>query len=112
MGEKGARQTAAGAKAAEGLVDDLQALGDVTAKKMFGGHGIFLDGTMFALVDSAGGTFLRGDDTTAGDFEAAGGARHGRMPYWRIPSAVAGDPDSLVVWARRALDIANGAKAT
>lgn len=110
MGEKGARRSAAGAEAVEGLVDDLQPLGDVEPKKMFGGYGVFLDGTMFALVDSAGGVFLRGDDTTAGEFAAAGSSKHGRMPYWEIPDAVRSDADQLVAWARRALTIAEGAK--
>ncbi|MFT6311306.1 MAG: DNA transformation protein [Porticoccus sp.] len=32
------------------LADDLQILSIVSAKPMFGGHGLFLNGLMFALV--------------------------------------------------------------
>jgi DNA transformation protein len=110
MGEKGARQSAAGAEAAEALVDDLQPLGAVVTKRMFGGFGVFLDGTMFALVDPSGGVFLRGDDTTAGEFASAGSAKHGRMPYWEMPDTVRSNADQLEVWAQRALTIAEGAK--
>lgn len=31
-------------------VDLLQGIGDVNARRMFGGHGLFLDGLMFALI--------------------------------------------------------------
>jgi DNA transformation protein len=110
MGQKGARQSVAAAEAAVGLVDDLQPLGDVQPKRMFGGYGVFLDGTMFALVDASGGVFLRGDDTTADEFAGAGSSKHGRMPYWEIPDAVRSDADQLVAWARRALTIAEGAR--
>ena len=33
------------------LVDLLQVIGPVSARRMFGGHGIFLDGLMFGLVN-------------------------------------------------------------
>ncbi len=110
MGEKGARQTAAGAAMAERLRDDLAALGNVTTKKMFGGHGVFEDGIMFALVDSQGTPYLRADDATSSTFEQAGAQRHGKMPYWTIPSPVLDDERTLVEWADRALGTARTAK--
>jgi len=110
MGEKGARQSTAGAEMAERLLDELAPLGDVTTKKMFGGYGVFEDAVMFALVDSSGGAFLRADETTAARFEEAGSEAHGRMPYWRIPQAVLDDPASLLGWATTARDVARAAK--
>jgi DNA transformation protein len=32
------------------LLEQMQLLGPVVARSMFGGHGLFLDGIMFALV--------------------------------------------------------------
>lgn len=110
MGEKGARQTQAGAAMAGRLVDELAPLGDVTSKKMFGGFGVFADGVMFALVDSAGGAFLRAGDSGADAFEAAGSARHARMPYWSVPGDVIDDDGRLLDWARQALAVAQAAK--
>ncbi len=110
MSEKGARQSAAGAEMAERLVDDLAGLGDVTSKKMFGGYGVFEDGVMFALVDSTGDAFLRVDEATTTRFEQAGSAPHGKMPYWRIPSAVLEDESQLLEWAKQARDGARAAK--
>ena len=84
------------------LADDLAPFGDVTVKAMFGGRGVFVDGTMTALVDRGGAPFVRGDDGVAADLEAAGAARHGKMPYWRVPDDVWDDPDAMATWAARA----------
>ena len=110
MGEKGTRQSTAGADMAERLLDELAPLGDVTTKKMFGGYGVFADGVMFALVHSTGGAFLRADDATSPTFTAAGSEAHGRMPYWRIPQAVLDDSTSLTEWATTARDVARAVK--
>jgi DNA transformation protein len=110
MGEKGARRNPAGDAAAAALVADLSPLGEISARPMFGGHGVFGDGVMFALVDSTGGCFLRvGPETVAG-YDAAGAQAHGRMPYRRIPDRIRRDPDDLLAWARAAQGIARAAK--
>lgn len=110
MGEKGAKQTEASAAMAERLLDELQGVGNITSKKMFGGHGVFEDGVMFAMVDSVGTALLRADDETSKEFEALGSERHGRMPYWTIPASVIEDEKLLVNWAERALTVAKTAK--
>jgi DNA transformation protein and related proteins len=112
VGEKGARLTPAAAEAAKRLVDDLQPLGDVASRSMFGGFGIFVGGTMFALVDSRGEAFLRVDDESRPRFDAAGSERHAGMPYFSIPSAVRRSPEELQSWAGSALEIARQAKAS
>ena len=53
MGEEGAQLTGAAVEVAEVLVDDLAAITDLSSKRMFGGVGIFADGTMFTIVDGA-----------------------------------------------------------
>ena len=110
MGDKGARQSEAGAAMADRLLDELAPLGAVTAKKMFGGYGLFDDGVMFAIVDSTGHPYLRADETTAPVFVDSGSEKHGRMPYWRIPSEVLADPDQLLAWAGEARSVAVAAK--
>lgn len=77
---------------------------------MFGGYGIFAEGVMFALVNSAGACFLRANPTSLGGYEAARSARHGRMPYWEIPAAVRADPSALAQWAAAALEVARAAR--
>lgn len=51
------------------LLDLLSPLGGVTAKRMFGGHGLFREGLMFGLV-ADGGFFLKTDAENRPDFEA------------------------------------------
>lgn len=103
MGTRGAKLTQEAESTAERLVDAFGDLGEVSRRKMFGGVGIFEDGTMFGIVDSAGGAFLRADDRSVSMFTSAGSERHGRMPYYSIPEAVLGDRDTLLEWAREAI---------
>ncbi len=107
MADKGEPQSAAGAAAVERLLDDLVPCGDVTSRKMFGGYGVFHEGTMFAIVDGRGDAYLRADEPTSVSFEATGSSRHGTMPYWSIPEAVRCDDAQLVEWARRSITIAH-----
>ncbi len=110
MGTKGSKDTETGRLAAEALVDRLQPLGAVTSKKMFGGYGVFLEGVMFAIVDSSGACFLRATDATSGPYTERGSQRHGRMPYWAIPDTVLADDAALAEWASGAIETATRAK--
>jgi DNA transformation protein len=106
MGTKGARSKAAGVAAAAALVTTLEPLGGITSRAMFGGHGIFSEDIMFAIVDSEGRVYLRADATTALAFEAAGSTQHARMPYWEVPEPVLEDPEQLRDWASTAAEVA------
>lgn len=106
MGEKGARLTGTAVEVAETLVEELTPLGDISSKKMFGGVGVFAADKMFLIVDSHGTVFLKADDTGSAEFEKAGGEKHGRMPYWTVPTDVLSNPDTLLTWAGRARDLA------
>ncbi len=110
MGKKGARLTGTAVEVGEALVDELAPLGDVRAKKMFGGVGVFADDIMFIIVDSTGTVFLRCDDASAERFETAGGEKHGRMPYYSAPESVLADEDLFREWAGQALAVAVAAK--
>ncbi len=87
----------------------LSCLGPVEAKRMFGGHGLFLDGTMVALLASDR-LFLKADEESAGDFGAAGSEpftyqRKGKamaLSYWSAPEAAMSDPGAMEPWAERA----------
>jgi DNA transformation protein len=97
---------------AEHVCDMLSPLGAVTARAMFGGYGLYLDGLMFALI--AGETlYLKADDRSKDAFEAVGMARFKpwedkpmTMPYWQVPPDLMDDAEDLCRWARAALDAA------
>lgn len=105
MGTKGARGKTAGIEAAAALEETLAPLG-VTSRAMFGGHGLFKDDIMFAIVDSEGRLYLRADASTAMAFEAAGSTQHARMPYWEVPPPIREDSGQLLEWAATAAEIA------
>ena len=96
---------------AERIQDIFSAFGPVTVRRMFGGAGIYADGTMFALVDE-GVIYLKGNESLIPDFEKAGStpfcysAKGGRkvvMSYWRMPEGLYDDPEELARWAKRSL---------
>ncbi|MFV2064590.1 MAG: TfoX/Sxy family protein [Chloroflexota bacterium] len=109
MASKGAKATSAGKDAAAATVTVLEPIG-VTSRSMFGGHGIFREDVMFAIVHSDGRLFLRADTSTARAFETAGSTKHERMPYWEVPESVRTDPEQLMNWAATAADVATEAK--
>lgn len=106
MGDAGARYSEDVGEFAEELVDSLTPLGEVSWKKMFGGAGIFVDGSMFGLIDTTAKLFLKVDDSNRDRYEAAGTEKHGRMPYYAVPPHVLADDDTLLDWARVSATIA------
>ena len=95
------------------LLDLLAPLGPVRAKRMFGGGGLYLDGTMFAIVaDDV--LYLKADDGNRGDFEARGlppfrysrGGREFALSYHEAPPDLLDDADDLAAWARKAWEAA------
>jgi len=95
------------------VLDQLAPLGPVSARRMFGGAGIFLDGRMFALMDDDR-LYLKADDVTRPDFESAGMTRFAyeakskpmHLSYYGIDDGVLDDADALCAWGRKAIDAA------
>ena len=101
------------------VLDLLAPLRGVSARKMFGGYGIYAEGVMFALIaDST--LYLKGDAQNAADFEKAGcepflyqhksRSKPTRMSYYRAPSEAMDDSDELLPWAESALAAAKRAR--
>lgn len=96
------------------VADLLAPLGPVSARRMFGGVGLFYGSVMFALIASDE-LYLKADARNRPDFEAEGEApfgydtKDGRRTlgsYWRAPARLLDEPDELVAWARKAVDAA------
>lgn len=99
----------------EYVIDQLAAWGEVRARKMFGGAGLYHDGTMFGLIaDDV--MYLKVDDTNREDFVKAGSvpfdpyAEKAKktivMSYYEIPPDILENPPALAEWAQRSWDIA------
>jgi DNA transformation protein len=100
----------------EYVVGQLSLLGSVTARKMFGGAGLYRDGKMFGLV-AEDVPYLKADDSNREDFVKAGSGpfkpypdKAVTMSYYEIPVDVLEDPTTLAQWAQRSLDIARKKK--
>lgn len=89
----------------------LAPLGAARSRRMFGGHGFYVDGHFIALM--AGEVlYLKTDDSTRAQFEAAGcqpfryakaGGQQTVMAYWSAPDEAMESPAQMLPWARLAL---------
>ncbi len=90
----------------------LVKLGTVTARKMFGGLGLYCDTIFFALIaDDI--LYLKVDDTNRADYEDLGYEgfqpfpdKPSRMNYYELPPQVLQDPRAAVRWAKKSVEIA------
>jgi DNA transformation protein len=97
----------------EHLRDLFAPLGSISARKMFGGYGLYLDGLIFGIVIE-GSVCLKVDDETKQRFLAAGCAPfvyRGQkepitMSYWSVPEEAMESPQDMLPWARLALGAA------
>lgn len=100
------------------LQDLFAEFGPVTARRMFGGYGLYHEGVIVGVVmDDA--VYLKADDGTRAQFEAAGGApfvytsnKGGglkqpiTMSYWSLPDEAMESPQAMLPWARLAWEAA------
>lgn len=94
-------------------VELLSPLGSVRSKRMFGGHGLYLDDHFVAIL-SRERLYLKTDDSTQGQFEAAGcepfvydgGGKQVQMGFWTVPPEALESPPLMAPWGRLALQAA------
>lgn len=90
------------------VMTDLEPLGNIRARAMFGGYGIFEDGDMFGLLSGSALFFKIGEGNRAA-FEAVGAEQFNRMPYFRVPDSVMDDGGLLQEWTHAAIEVAHAA---
>lgn len=100
----------------EHALELMTGLGDVRARRMFGGHGIFHGGIMFALVvDDV--LYLKANGASRDAFVSRGlrpfsYAARGKtvsLQYYETPAEAWDDAAEMLQWARLALDAARQA---
>ena len=95
------------------VVDLMQLTGPVTAKRMFGGYGIFLDGLMFALIANSV-LYLKADKESEKKFTGRGleafkynkKDKEYKMSYYQAPDEALEDIDVMNHWANNAYNTA------
>jgi len=102
----------------EHVLELLAPFGSVSARRMFGGFGIYRDALMFGLV--AGDVlYLKADGGNRGDFEQAGSEpfsytsrrKEVILSYWRAPEEALESREAMGAWARSAFAAALRAKS-
>jgi DNA transformation protein len=103
--------------ARDALVDHclelLSSVGIPSAQRMFGGHGLRVDGLFIALI-AFERLYLKADAQSREQFAAAGCepfvyAGKGKpvtMSYWTVPPQALDSPEQMRPWARLALEAA------
>jgi DNA transformation protein and related proteins len=96
----------------------LAPLGAVRAKRMFGGHGLYIDELFIALI-AFERLYLKVDAQTQPAFERAGcepfvydgKGKPITMSYWTVPAEAMESPQLMAPWARQAIAAALRARA-
>ena len=99
------------------LAEVFEPFGEVRARRMFGGYGIYHNDLMFGLVaDDV--LYLKADKQSAGLFEDRGltafeyvkNGKAMKMSYFMAPEEIFDDPDAARTWAQHAWEAALRAK--
>jgi DNA transformation protein len=92
------------------LAELLEPQGRVSVRRMFGGHGVYLDGVFIAIVVE-GRPYFKADAQTQALFADAGGerfafdsrGRHVETSYWSVPESAFDSAEDMRPWAQHAL---------
>ncbi len=97
------------------VLEQLERVMPVTAKSMFGGVGIYAQGSFFALIAEER-LYFKVDDATRADFERFGMepfrpfGEDSAMGYYEVPADVLEDAAQLAPWMSKAIGVAARAK--
>lgn len=100
------------------LAEICAPIGVFKARGMFGGHGLYLDGVFFAILDD-GILYFKTNESTRGRFAAEGmtaftyeskSGTHALVSYWRVPERLFDEADELTEWIAQAVQAARGAQ--
>jgi DNA transformation protein len=93
---------------ADFVLDQLRDLGEVEARRMFGGFGLYQDETFFGIVHK-GKMYFKIDESTVGEYRRRKmkpfrpNAKQRLKSYYQVPVEIIEDADALCEWAVRAV---------
>jgi len=98
------------------VLEQLAGLAGLSARRMFGGVGLYCDELFFGLIDNDT-LYLRVNDDNRADYTSRGMSQFRpyadrpelSMSYYETPADVLEDTAQLVSWARRSVAVAIGA---
>jgi DNA transformation protein and related proteins len=94
------------------VLEHFSTWGLVSARKMFGGAGLYRDGVMFALIANDD-VYLKVNEANLGDFVKASSRqfkpfehKKATMPYYQIPDELLENTEELALWLDKAFKAA------
>ena len=90
------------------VLDQLQDLDGVDARRMFGGHGLYRDETFFGILHK-GKLYFKVDESTIGEYRKRKmkpfrpNAKQTLKNYYQVPVEIIEDGDRLGAWAEAAI---------
>jgi len=103
------------------VLNDLFAPFDgITARRMFGGFGYYLNGHIFAFTTSDGQLYFKVDEASKADYRKLGSEpfeyarsttnQTTKMPYWLLPEQIMEDNEKLWKWIQRSAAVSKAQK--
>lgn len=101
------------------VIEQLERLGGVSARRMFGGVGLYRDDVFFAVIDDDT-LYFKVNDSTRPNYESRGSKPFRpykdrpdvSMSYYTVPADVLDEAEELVIWARGSVAVAGASKKT
>jgi DNA transformation protein len=90
------------------VLDQLQGLDGVDARRMFGGHGLYRDETFFGILHK-GKLYFKVDESTVGEYRKRKmkpfrpNPKQTLRSYYQVPAEIIEDDDRLGAWAAAAI---------
>jgi DNA transformation protein len=91
------------------VLEQLEPLGGVSRRAMFGGHGLYVRGVFFGIVHK-GALYFRTDEASREKYRKAGSrpfnpkGKQELHRYYTVPAEVLDDAEALCEWAREAAE--------
>jgi DNA transformation protein len=95
------------------VLEQLEALGRLRSRRMFGAVGLYSGELFFGIIDDDT-VFFKSDDSNSADYKARNMPRFMPFPerpdavmaYFQVPADIIEDAELLVAWARKSVEVA------
>jgi DNA transformation protein and related proteins len=100
------------------ILEQLEGLGNLRSRRMFGGVGLYCGELFFGLIDDDT-LFFKSDSTNSAEYIARKMPRFMPFPdrpeavmaYYQVPADIIEDAESLTAWARKSVAVALNSRA-
>lgn len=100
------------------ILDILSPYGNMRSRKMFGGHGIYMNDHIVGIIVNDE-LYFKTDETNVADYQEAGSRpftydKDGKavaMSYWLVPSELLEEQEDIKAWLEKAYEVSQRAQS-